>query len=96
MTTDPFNCGFEFSIANAIILSCATTELMFPYGAIATEEIKIGFDGLAKFTMSNFAPMLFAMYIRSTSESNVTISAEFVPVAPFEKLVSKFMFNSLV
>ena len=45
--------------------------------------------------MSNFLPIELAIYKRSTVGSKETISAEFVPVTPFEKLVNKDKFNSL-
>ena len=83
-----------FSIANATILSCATTEFIFPYGVVEMEEIRTGDAGLEKFTMSSLAPMLLAIYKRSTSSSNATISAEFVPAVPLEKLVKSVKFNA--
>ena len=60
------------------------------------ELIIVGEAGLLKFTISNFCPTLFAMYKRSTSESNETISAEFEPAKPLEKEVSNVRFNSFV
>ena len=59
------------------------------------EEIRTGAAGLEKLTMSSLAPMLLAIYKRSTSSSNATISAEFVAAAPLEKLVKSVKFNAL-
>ena len=78
------------------MLSCATTEFIFPYGVVEMEEIRTGAAGLEKFTMSNFAAMLFAINKRSTSASNATISAEFVPAVPLEKLDKRVKFNAFV
>ena len=44
--------------------------------------------------MSNLEAMLFAIYKRSTSSSKATISAEFVPAVPLEKLVNSVKFNA--
>ncbi|MNY12840.1 hypothetical protein D3C86_1459430 [compost metagenome] len=56
---------------------------------------KTGVAGFVKSTISIFLPMEFAMYNLSVVGSKETISAELVPLAPLEKLVSKFSFSSL-
>jgi hypothetical protein len=58
--------------------------LILPYGVTFTLVTGVGTDGFEKSTISNFAPMLLAMYKRSVDGSNATISAELDPDAPFE------------
>ncbi len=90
-TTLPVSCGLTaFSTAVATTPFLTATELILPYAVSDMDASKVGLEGLIKFTISSFPPMLFAIYRRCVVGSCATISAELLPVIEFEKLDRRF------